>query len=77
MSEGEEAEVEVKETPPPRIAAAYLFANGMVMVFDDAGQQVPELQGPKEEVFKRLMAAVDENTKLCGFDGMPVVWRCP
>lgn len=34
----------------PQITHVYEFSNGMVMVFDQHGQQMPEFQGPKEDV---------------------------
>lgn len=34
----------------------------MVMVFDDAGQQIPDLQGPWVEVRDRVQAAADART---------------
>jgi hypothetical protein len=40
-----------------RIKSVILWQNGMVMVFDDDGQQMPELQGPKEEAMRKLRAA--------------------
>jgi len=38
------------------------FRNGMVAVFDTNGQQVPELQGPIEEVRANIEACADEST---------------
>ena len=34
-----------------------VFPNGMVMAFDAAGQQIPELQGPLPDVWAALWAA--------------------
>ena len=42
---------------PPRITNVYLWQNGLVMVFDQYGQQMPEYQGPLEEVEEKIMAA--------------------
>jgi hypothetical protein len=64
-----------EEKKKVKVATAYLWANGMVMAFDDKGQQISELQGPKEEVFSKLMAAIDKNTKLEGFGEHPCVWK--
>ena len=36
------------------VVAAYLFPNGMVMSFDENGEQVPEYQGRYEEVAGKL-----------------------
>lgn len=49
----------------------------MVMVFDENGNQIPEFQGPKEEVYEKLMEAIDADTKLHGFDGAALEWRRP
>ena len=38
------------------IANVYHFGNGMVMVFDHNGQQVPEYQGRYEDVIDKLRA---------------------
>jgi hypothetical protein len=40
----------------PEIMAVFVWDNGMVMVFDKAGQQVPELQGVLAEVGERVAA---------------------
>lgn len=44
-----------------RITTAYSFPNGMVMVFDQHGQQMPDFQGPLEEMLSKIRAA--------GFEG--------
>lgn len=31
---------------PPKIKSVYVWANGMVMTFDQRGEQMPEYQGP-------------------------------
>lgn len=46
-----------------KIKQAIKWQNGMVMVFDDKGQQVPELQGPYEEVREKVLAVADKSTK--------------
>jgi hypothetical protein len=38
----------------PRITNVYHWANGMTMVFDQFGQQMPEYQGPTEEVRAKI-----------------------
>lgn len=40
-----------------------VFLNGMVAVFDAAGQQVPELQGKWSEVHEAVIARADEGTR--------------
>jgi len=37
------------------IKFVYLWSNGMVMVFDDEGEQVTELQGPKHVATAKLL----------------------
>jgi hypothetical protein len=38
----------------PRITNVYRFANDMVMVFDQHGQQMPEFQGRADEVLDKI-----------------------
>jgi hypothetical protein len=58
MGETHEEKSEAKkEMSDPRIAAVYRFANGMVMVFDNNGQQVPEYQGHIDDVRTKIEAA--------------------
>lgn len=57
------------------VAAAYLWENGMVMVFDEDGHQVPELQDEvSPELVKRIRQASTADTKWVGFgeDGRAV-----
>ena len=58
----------------PRVKSTYLWQNGMIMTFDAAGQQIPELQGRKEAVYDRLKAATDAETQWHGFGGEPCLW---
>jgi hypothetical protein len=44
-------------TDKPKIAAVYTFANGMCMVFDQHGQQMPEFQGRTDECLPKIRAA--------------------
>lgn len=41
----------------PRIKTVILWNNGMCMVFGQDGQQLPEYQGPVEEVRDKINAA--------------------
>jgi hypothetical protein len=41
----------------PRITNVYSFANGMTMVFDQHGKQMPEFQGPTDEVMPKIRVA--------------------
>ncbi len=41
----------------PRIKTVILWQNGMVMVFGQDGQQLPEYQGPVEEVRDKIKRA--------------------
>lgn len=46
---------------PPKITTVYSFTNGMTMVFDQFGKQMPEYQGKTEEVLPKIKAS--------GFEG--------
>ncbi len=41
----------------PKITNVYRWANGMVMVFDQFGHQMPDFQGPAAEVLPKIRAA--------------------
>lgn len=45
------------ESSEAKITNVYNWANGMTMVFDQHGQQMPEYQGRTEEVMPRIRAA--------------------
>ena len=47
------------------VVAAHLLPNGMIMAFDQNGEQVPEYQGRYEEVAGRLRE---------DFPNMPLNW---
>jgi hypothetical protein len=40
-----------------KIKNVYSFSNGMTMVFDQYGQQMPEFQGRTEDVMPKIRAA--------------------
>jgi hypothetical protein len=40
-----------------RITNVYNWANGMTMVFDQYGEQMPEFQGRTDEVMPKIRAA--------------------
>lgn len=40
-----------------RITNVYHWPNGMTMVFDQHGKQMPEFQGKSEEILPKLVAA--------------------
>lgn len=46
------------------ITEAIRWSNDNVMVFDDSGNQITELQGRCEEVKDAVLAEADEQTKL-------------
>jgi hypothetical protein len=46
-------------TDSPRITNVYKFQNGMVMVFDQFGKQMPAYQGPAEDVLPKIIAVFD------------------
>ncbi len=41
----------------PKIINVYTFANGMCMVFDQFGHQMPDFQGPTDECLPKIRAA--------------------
>ena len=52
-----------------RIAAVYVWEQEpepMVMVFEEFGNQVPELQGRLSQVKEKVLAALDEQTEILG-----------
>jgi hypothetical protein len=44
------------------------FENGMVAVFNEAGEQIPELQGKYEDVAERIRVAATSDTVFEGVD---------
>lgn len=44
--------------PVPDPREIYVFQNGMAMVFDKDGKQIPELQGPWEAVRNHVLTAI-------------------
>lgn len=56
------------------ITTVMRFKNGMVMVFDEKGEQMPEFQGRFEEVHERIEQTAGEKTKFIGWE-TPILWR--
>lgn len=57
------------------IAYSYLFANGMVMTFDEHGEQMPDFQGRHTpELEAKLRAGACAQTVFRGFAGQPADW---
>lgn len=50
------------------IAEIIVWSNGMVMTFDDLGQQMPDYQGRASDVLEKALAAADEGTTLSTSD---------
>ncbi len=48
------------------------WQNGIVMVFDQFGQQMPGYQGRYEEVREKILAAATDKTEFSGAE-----WRVP
>lgn len=46
------------------ITNVYIWDNGMVMVFDQVGQQMPDYQGHVDEVRSKIIADSPESAKL-------------
>ncbi len=42
-----------------KIASVHIFLNGMAMVFDGSGNQLPEFQGPWNEKKEAILNAID------------------
>jgi hypothetical protein len=42
-----------------KITDVYIWQNGMVMTFDQFGEQMPEYQGRREEVLDKIRAVYD------------------
>jgi hypothetical protein len=40
----------------PTMAKAYVFGNGMVIAFDQYGEQMPDYQGRFEDVAEKIIA---------------------
>lgn len=45
------------------ISEAIRFQNGIVMVFDEKGEQMPEFQGRYEEVRAKILARAPKSTR--------------
>lgn len=54
-----------------RIWKAYLFPNGMVATFDKHGEQMPEYQGTKEEVWEKVKRDAPAGALLNGVVHLP------
>lgn len=51
--------IDLRASQGREITNVYVFTNGMVMVFDQFGQQMPEYQGFREEVIDKIKADFD------------------
>lgn len=59
----------------PPIKTAYLWANGMLMVFGEDGEQIPELQGPFDlERYQAIKDRATPDTEWHGFNEQPLEW---
>jgi hypothetical protein len=56
------------------ISRVYRFQNDMVMVFDEHGKQIPEFQGPFEEVKEKIEVSASPATVFSGWRE-PIPWR--
>jgi len=45
------------------VKSVYLFTSGMVIVFNEKGEQIPELQGRLDTVKEKILEASDQNTR--------------
>jgi len=55
------------------IKAVYVFDNGMVMVFNENGEQVSHLQGRWREMIDKIHAEADDKTEWHGV-AKPMNW---
>ncbi len=60
-----------------RIKAVYVWQNGQVMVFDQWGKQMPDYQGPFEEVRDSIVRDADEYTEYYGGSWKKEIHRVP
>jgi len=51
-----------------------VWENGMVMAFDQLGEQMPEFQGRKGDVMNKIYDAATKDTVIEG-DFVPLRWR--
>lgn len=47
-----------------RLTDVYCFDNGQVMAFDQNGQQMPQFQGARSEVWERIEAAFARDPRI-------------
>lgn len=58
-----------------RIASVIKLPNGLVAVFDEKGQQIPELQGEWKEKVLLIFCRVDQHTEIYeGGDSRDLSW---
>ncbi len=53
----------------------FVFPNGMAVVCDEKGKQIPELQGKFEDVKEKILKAADGNTEFNGWPNVTCVTR--
>jgi hypothetical protein len=68
-------EDEAQHATTPRVLTRVMcWENGMVMAFDQFGQQMPEFQGRKADVMDKIYDAATKDTVIEG-DVVPLRWR--
>jgi hypothetical protein len=67
-------EDEAQRATPRVLTRVMCWGNGMVMAFDQFGQQMPEFQGRKADVMEKIYAAATKDTVIEG-DVVPLRWR--
>jgi hypothetical protein len=68
-------EDEVKRATTPRVLTRVMcWENGMVMAFDQFGEQMSEFQGRKADVMDKIYDAATKDTVIEG-DVVPLRWR--
>ena len=61
-------------TVPRVLTRVMCWENGMVMAFDQLGEQMPEFQGMKGDVMNKIYDAATKDTVIEG-DVVPLRWR--
>lgn len=66
-------DTDVKEVPR-KLTRVMCWENGMVMAFDQFGEQMPDFQGRKADVWDKICDAATNDTVIEG-DVVPLRWR--
>jgi hypothetical protein len=71
----DDSDVSLEDIIVPRILTRVMcWENGMVMAFDQFGEQMPEFQGRKADVMDKIYDVATKDTVIEG-DVIPLRWR--